>query len=113
MNEADRRVYVSQVRRILSSEMLSERIVELFEMEMDECRADAKRNIQHVKDLIAVVYDGQDQAYQDLLDENDSLRKEIENIASLIHYQAPLNAQDKWLADVIEYGFYTPEQEEE
>ena len=100
-------------------------------------------------------YDGHDQAYQDLLDENDTLRKEkmenyrrqmldnktitdlafafedaanesvaleidnkklraeIENIASLIHFQAPLNAQDKWLADVIEYGFYTPEQEEE
>ena len=61
MNEADRRVYVSQVRRILSSEMLSERIVELFEMEMDECRADAKRNIQHVKDLIAVVYEREDE----------------------------------------------------
>tara|TARA_R110002020_G_scaffold453823_1_gene668935 strand:- start:461 stop:736 length:276 start_codon:yes stop_codon:yes gene_type:complete len=61
MNEADRQEWVNRTRRILSSEMLSERIVKLFEMEMDECRADAKRNIQSVKDLIAVVYEHEDE----------------------------------------------------
>ena len=61
MNEADRQVYVSQVRRILSSEMLSERIVTLFEMEMDECRADAKRNIQQIEDSIEVIYEREDE----------------------------------------------------
>ena len=57
-------------------------------------------------------YDGQDQAYQDLLHENDELRAIIENIAALIHYQLPLKAQDRWLATMIERGFYTPEEEE-
>jgi len=61
-------------------------------------------------------YDGQDQAYQEMLDENDHLHilkdmllAEIENIAALIHYQAPLKEQDRWLAEMIEQGFYTPE----
>ena len=57
-------------------------------------------------------YDGQDQAYQDLLHENDELRAIIENIAAIIHYQLPLKAQDRWLATMIERGFYTPEEEE-
>jgi hypothetical protein len=54
-------------------------------------------------------YDGHDQAYQDLLDENEKLRAEIKNIATLIYLQAPLKAQDKWLADVIQR---TTEEEE-
>jgi len=61
-------------------------------------------------------YDGQDQAYQEMLDENDHLHilkdmllAEIENIAALIHYQAHLKEQDRWLAEMIEQGFYTPE----
>jgi hypothetical protein len=57
-------------------------------------------------------YDGQDQAYQDLLDENDELRALIENIATIIHYQLPLKAQDIWLAGIINRGYYTVEEEE-
>lgn len=64
-------------------------------------------------------YDGQDQAYQDLLSENamlneqyDMLHEYLQNIAALIEYQAPLKAQDRWLATMIERGFYTPEEEE-
>ena len=62
-------------------------------------------------------YDGQDQAYQDLLDENDALIRKndelrfmIESIASIIYYQAPLKEQDKWLEVMIERGFYTVEE---
>lgn len=57
-------------------------------------------------------YDGQDQAYQDLLDENDELRSIIEDIAALIHYQVSLKEQDRWLASMIERGYYTVEEEE-
>ena len=57
-------------------------------------------------------YDGQDQAYQDLLHENDELRAIIENIAAIIHYQLPLKAQDIWLEDTIKRGYYTVEEEE-
>jgi|APSaa5957512493_1039668.scaffolds.fasta_scaffold06425_4 hypothetical protein len=56
-------------------------------------------------------YDGQDQAYQDLLVENQDLLEVVthltsalENIAALIHYQSHLKHQDRWLADVIEQG---------
>ena len=68
-----------------------------------------------VKDLIfgnGSDYDGQDQAYQDLLSENDELRFMIGSIAALIHYQAPLKEQDMWLAEMIKRGFYTVEEEE-
>ena len=58
-------------------------------------------------------YDGQDQAYQDLLEENEMLLAEIENIAALIHYQAPLKEQDRWLAEIIKSGLYTIEGDEE
>ena len=61
-------------------------------------------------------YDGQDQAYQDLLSDHEMLSEQYEmlheylqNIAALIHYQVDLKAQDRWLATMIERGFYTPE----
>ena len=62
-------------------------------------------------------YDEQDQAYQDLLeyskDENDKLRAIIENIAALIHYQAPLKEQDRWLAAMIIGGYYIVEDDDD
>ena len=63
-------------------------------------------------------YDGQDLEYQLLLTENTMLLNEnemlldyLQNIAALIHYQAPLDEQDRWLAPMIERGFYTTEEE--
>ena len=65
-------------------------------------------------------YDGQDQAYQDLLEENDELngRTEelldvVENIAALIYYQAPLKDQDNWLRRIMDKGIWTPEEVED
>ena len=63
-------------------------------------------------------YDGQDQAYQDLLeeanrlwDDNDMLKHIITEICDLIHYQAHLKHQDKWLKHCINIGLYTIEEE--
>ena len=56
-------------------------------------------------------YDGQDQAYQDLLDENlglielnGLLRGQIQNIAELIYFQEDLKHQDRWLKIVMDEG---------
>jgi len=35
----------------------------------------------------------------------------ITQICDLIHYQAHLKHQDEWLAEVIEMGLYTTEEE--
>ena len=63
-------------------------------------------------------YDGHDQAYQDLLSENDALlagldtarleneqlREHIQNIAVHIYYQEHLKHQDRWLKVVMDEG---------
>tara|TARA_R110002020_G_scaffold216353_5_gene423970 strand:- start:3701 stop:3937 length:237 start_codon:yes stop_codon:yes gene_type:complete len=72
-------------------------------------------------------YDGQDQAYKDLLAENQDLTRSVfeyteviiqltsalENIAALIHYQSHLKHQDNWLADVIEQGLVTLDEDDD
>ena len=58
-------------------------------------------------------YDEQDQAYQDLLEENDRLVNYIADICDIIYYQEPLRIQDRWLDVMIEKGFYTPDEDEE
>jgi len=57
-------------------------------------------------------YDEQDQAYQDLLEENDRLADYIAEICDIIYYQEPLKIQDRWLKVMTEKGLYTPEDEE-
>ena len=57
-------------------------------------------------------YDEQDQAYQDLLEENDRLVNYIADICDIIYYQEPLKIQDRWLKVMTEKGLYTPEDEE-
>ena len=64
-------------------------------------------------------YDGQDQAYQDLLvsvstlaHENEMLSNALQEIAALIRYQASLADQDRWLANIMELGLYTLDEEE-
>ena len=65
-------------------------------------------------------YDGQDQAYVNLLETvedlevtNQKLKDELDNIAHLIHYQSPLKHQDRWLARMLEEGLVTIEGDEE
>ena len=58
-------------------------------------------------------YDEQDQAYQDLLEENDRLADYIAEICDIIYYQEPLKIQDRWLKVMTEKGFYTPDEDEE
>jgi hypothetical protein len=63
-------------------------------------------------------YDGQDQAHQDLLKENEQLYERIQlldaylnEIATLIHYQVHLKHQDNWLKMVIDDGIVTFDDE--
>ena len=58
-------------------------------------------------------YDEQDQAYQDLLEENDRLADYIAEICDIIYYQEPLKIQDRWLKVMTEKGLYNPNEEEE
>jgi|TARA_Y100001963_G_scaffold151608_1_gene234789 hypothetical protein len=58
-------------------------------------------------------YDEQDQAYQDLLEENDRLADYIAEICDIIYYQEPLKIQDRWLKVMTEKGFYTPDVEDD
>ena len=58
-------------------------------------------------------YDGQDQAYQDLLEENDRLADYIAEICDIIYMELPLRFQDRWLEVMIEKGFYTSIEDEE
>ena len=65
-------------------------------------------------------YDGKDQAYRDLPEENDELNDRteellyyVENIAGLIYYQASLKDQDDWLRRVMDKGIWTPEEVED
>jgi len=65
-------------------------------------------------------YDGKDQAYQEMLDENDHLHllkdmllAEIDHICTLIYYQEHLKHQDNWVAEMIKRGLFTPEEEGE
>ena len=57
-------------------------------------------------------YDGQDQAYQDLLEENDRLADYIAEICDIIDMELPLRYQDKWVEVMTEKGLYTPDEEE-
>jgi len=56
-------------------------------------------------------YDEQDQAYQDLLEENDRLVNYIADICDIIYYQEPLKIQDRWLKVMTEKGLYTPDED--
>ena len=58
-------------------------------------------------------YDGQDQAYQDLLEENDRLADYIAEICDIIDMQLPLRYQDKWVEVMTEKRLYTPHVDEE
>ena len=58
-------------------------------------------------------YDEQDQAYQDLLEENDRLVNYIADICDIIYYQEPLKIQDRWLKVMTEKGLYTPDEPED
>ena len=58
-------------------------------------------------------YDGQDQAYQDLLEENDRLADYIAEICDIIDMELPLRYQDKWVEVMTEKGLYTPHSDEE
>jgi hypothetical protein len=58
-------------------------------------------------------YDGQDQAYQDLLEENRTLADYIAEICDIIHMELPLRYQDKWVEVMTEKGLYTPHVDEE
>ena len=57
-------------------------------------------------------YDEQDQAYQDLLEENDRLVDYIAEIADIIHMELPLRFQDRWVEVMTEKGLYTPHVDE-
>lgn len=58
-------------------------------------------------------YDGQDQAYQDLLEENDRLADYIAEICDIIYMELPLRYQDKWVEVMTEKGLYNPNEHEE
>ena len=58
-------------------------------------------------------YDGQDQAYQDLLEENRMLADYIAEICDIIDIQLPLRYQDKWVEVMTEKRLYTPHVDEE
>ncbi len=58
-------------------------------------------------------YDGQDQAYQDLLEENRMLADYIAEICDIIDMQLPLRYQDKWVEVMTEKRLYTPHVDEE
>ena len=58
-------------------------------------------------------YDEQDQAYQDLLEENDRLADYIAEICDIIYYQEPLRVQDRWLEVMTKKGLYTPDVEDD
>ena len=58
-------------------------------------------------------YDGQDQAYQDLLEENDRLADYIAEICDIIDMELPLRYQDKWVEVMTEKGLYNPNEHEE
>ena len=58
-------------------------------------------------------YDGQDQAYQDLLEENIELADYIAEICDIIYMELPLRFQDRWLEVMTEKGLYTPNEDEE
>ena len=58
-------------------------------------------------------YDGQDQAYQDLLVENRMLADYIAEICDIIDMQLPLRYQDKWVEVMTEKRLYTPHVDEE
>ena len=58
-------------------------------------------------------YDGQDQAYQDLLEENRMLADYIAEICDIIDMQLPLRYQDKWVEVMTEKRLYTPHVYEE
>jgi hypothetical protein len=58
-------------------------------------------------------YDEQDQAYQDLLEENETLADYIAEICDIIDMQLPLRYQDKWVEAMTEKRLYTPHVDEE
>jgi hypothetical protein len=58
-------------------------------------------------------YDEQDQAYQDLLEENETLADYIAEICDIIDMQLPLRYQDKWVEVMTEKRLYTPHVDEE
>ena len=58
-------------------------------------------------------YDGQDQAYQDLLEENKALADYIAEICDIIYMELPLRYQDKWVEVMTEKGLYNPNEHEE
>ena len=58
-------------------------------------------------------YDGQDQAYQDLLEENRMLADYIAEICDIIYMELPLRYQDKWVEVMTEKGLYNPNEHEE
>ena len=58
-------------------------------------------------------YDGQDQAYQDLLEENERLVASIQDICELIWSQQPLRYQDGWLENMIKRGVWSAPEEDE
>ena len=58
-------------------------------------------------------YDGQDQAYQELLEENKALADYIAEICDIIYMELPLRYQDKWVEVMTEKRLYTPHEDEE
>jgi len=58
-------------------------------------------------------YDEQDQAYKDLLEENDRLADYIAEICDIIYMELPLRFQDRWLEVMTEKGLYTPMEDDE
>ena len=58
-------------------------------------------------------YDGQDQAYQDLLEENKALADYIAEICDIIYMELPLRIQDRWVEVMTKKGLYTPDEDEE
>ena len=63
-------------------------------------------------------YDEQDQAYQDLLEEADAYREQLDKmrdliteICDLIYYQVHLKHQDAWLQRCVSEGLYTIEED--
>jgi len=55
-------------------------------------------------------YDGQDQAYQDLLEENIELADYIAEICDIIYMELPLRYQDAWLKAMTDKGLYDNEE---
>ena len=58
-------------------------------------------------------YDEQDQAYQDLLVENEKSFASIQEICELIYMEQPLKYQDGWLENMIEKGVWSAPEDEE